>query len=258
MSSEMPVLLFAEREPVEVRAPHQALDHHSSPRRVREDPRDLGSRAVQELVGISAPIGEQQQVAGPEGLHASKQFSEVLLAVNQRRDLVVDRERPTAGVSTAQQGGRVAPLCRADQPLVDGHGDIQPRPVVNGMSQAIGPTSWPDPTARHAIAAAIPDSLPQPIRGRPEGPSSLASAAPDPLSEIHVHCPGKTWSGQGAVAHAVVVSPGRRASDHHLRRGPQVRRHYAVPLAFTRHDGVLLVGTPFGWGRNLRTGEAVD
>ena len=35
-------------------------------------------------------------------------------------------------------------------------------------------------------------------------------------------------------------------------------RHYAVPVAYTRHDGALLVGTPFGWGRNLRTGEAVD
>lgn len=40
--------------------------------------------------------------------------------------------------------------------------------------------------------------------------------------------------------------------------GRKSGRHYAVPVAFTRHDGVLLVGTPFGWGRNLRTGEAVD
>ncbi|MGH3219695.1 MAG: hypothetical protein ACRDPY_13470, partial [Streptosporangiaceae bacterium] len=24
-----------------------------------------------------------------------------------------------------------------------------------------------------------------------------------------------------------------------------------------RHEGDLLIGTPFGWGRNLRTGEAV-
>lgn len=35
-------------------------------------------------------------------------------------------------------------------------------------------------------------------------------------------------------------------------------RRYAVPVAYTRHDGVLLVGTPFGWGRNLRTGEPVE
>ncbi len=35
-------------------------------------------------------------------------------------------------------------------------------------------------------------------------------------------------------------------------------RHYAVPVAYTRHDGSLLIGTPFGWGRNLRTGEPID
>ena len=32
---------------------------------------------------------------------------------------------------------------------------------------------------------------------------------------------------------------------------------YRVPVAYTRHDGTLLVGTPFRWGRNLRTGEPV-
>ena len=31
-----------------------------------------------------------------------------------------------------------------------------------------------------------------------------------------------------------------------------------VPVAYTRHEGDLLIGTPFGWGRNLRTGEAVE
>ena len=35
-------------------------------------------------------------------------------------------------------------------------------------------------------------------------------------------------------------------------------KRYTVPLAYTRHDGVLLVGTPFAWGRNLRTGEPVE
>jgi deazaflavin-dependent oxidoreductase (nitroreductase family) len=35
-------------------------------------------------------------------------------------------------------------------------------------------------------------------------------------------------------------------------------RRYVIPVAYTRHDGALLVGTPFGWGRNLRTGEPVE
>jgi hypothetical protein len=34
-------------------------------------------------------------------------------------------------------------------------------------------------------------------------------------------------------------------------------KHYQVPVAYTRADGELLVGTPFPWGRNLRTGEPV-
>ena len=29
-------------------------------------------------------------------------------------------------------------------------------------------------------------------------------------------------------------------------------------MAYTRHEGILLIGTPFGWGRNLRTGEPVE
>jgi hypothetical protein len=57
-------------------------------------------------------------------------------------------------VPAVQQGDRVAPLGRTEEPPADGHGDIQPRPAVNGMNQAIGPTSWLDPTARHAAATA--------------------------------------------------------------------------------------------------------
>ena len=39
--------------------------------------------------------------------------------------------------------------------------------------------------------------------------------------------------------------------------GRKSGRRYAVPVAYTRQEGDLLIGTPFGWGRNLRTGEAV-
>jgi hypothetical protein len=38
--------------------------------------------------------------------------------------------------------------------------------------------------------------------------------------------------------------------------GRKSRRHY--PVAHTHHDGILLIGTPFAWGRNLRTGQPVD
>jgi hypothetical protein len=40
--------------------------------------------------------------------------------------------------------------------------------------------------------------------------------------------------------------------------GRKSGRDYIVPVAYTHHDGILLIGTPFAWGRNLRTGEPVD
>jgi deazaflavin-dependent oxidoreductase (nitroreductase family) len=39
--------------------------------------------------------------------------------------------------------------------------------------------------------------------------------------------------------------------------GRKSGRHYAVPVAYTRRDGTLLVGTQFAWARNLHTGESV-
>ncbi len=39
--------------------------------------------------------------------------------------------------------------------------------------------------------------------------------------------------------------------------GRKSGRTYRIPVAYTRDGDALVVGTPFGWGRNLRTGEAV-
>ena len=40
--------------------------------------------------------------------------------------------------------------------------------------------------------------------------------------------------------------------------GRKSGRHYDVPVAYAEHEGALLIGTPFGWSKNLRTGEPVD
>ncbi|MCW2540100.1 MAG: hypothetical protein JWN95_1825 [Frankiales bacterium] len=40
--------------------------------------------------------------------------------------------------------------------------------------------------------------------------------------------------------------------------GRKSGRRYTIPVAYLSYDGTLLIGTPFGWGRNLRTGEPVD
>ena len=40
--------------------------------------------------------------------------------------------------------------------------------------------------------------------------------------------------------------------------GRKSGRHYTVPIAYARHDGILLIGTPFAWARNLRSGQPID
>jgi hypothetical protein len=40
--------------------------------------------------------------------------------------------------------------------------------------------------------------------------------------------------------------------------GRKSGKHYEIPVAYTRDGADLLVGTPFGWGKNLRTGEPID
>jgi hypothetical protein len=37
--------------------------------------------------------------------------------------------------------------------------------------------------------------------------------------------------------------------------GRKSGRRYTVPVAYTKQGESLLIGTPFGWGRNLRSGE---
>jgi hypothetical protein len=40
--------------------------------------------------------------------------------------------------------------------------------------------------------------------------------------------------------------------------GRKSGRRYTVPVAYTRDKDDLMIGTPFAWGRNLRTGEPVE
>ncbi|MFW0787271.1 hypothetical protein AAFP35_22470 [Gordonia sp. CPCC 206044] len=40
--------------------------------------------------------------------------------------------------------------------------------------------------------------------------------------------------------------------------GRKSGRHMSIPVAYTRHGEKLLIGSPFGWGRNLRTGEPLE
>jgi hypothetical protein len=40
--------------------------------------------------------------------------------------------------------------------------------------------------------------------------------------------------------------------------GRKTGRRYTIPVAYTNDQGTVLFGTPFRWGRNLRTGTPVE
>jgi deazaflavin-dependent oxidoreductase (nitroreductase family) len=40
--------------------------------------------------------------------------------------------------------------------------------------------------------------------------------------------------------------------------GRKSGKHYEIPIAYTHHDGAILIGTQFPWVRNLRTGEPIE
>ncbi|MGW5241035.1 hypothetical protein ACWEOW_19050 [Monashia sp. NPDC004114] len=40
--------------------------------------------------------------------------------------------------------------------------------------------------------------------------------------------------------------------------GRTSKRRYAIPVAYLPDGDDLLIGTPFGWGRNLRSGEPIQ
>ena len=51
--------------------------------------------------------------------------------------------------------------------------------------------------------------------------------------------------------------PGRRLITIYVV-GRKTGRRYTLPVAYTREGDALLIGSPFGWIRNLRTGQQVD
>ena len=91
----------------------------------------------------------------------------------------------------------------------------------------------------------------QPVAGH-------AQAAPGPRAQVLAAQPLVNRIVQGLLRTPVVSrAAGRRLVTLYVV-GRKSGRRFAVPVAYTRHEGDLLIGSPFGWGRNLRTGEAVE
>lgn len=40
--------------------------------------------------------------------------------------------------------------------------------------------------------------------------------------------------------------------------GRRSGKRYTIPIAYMEHDGKVLIGTQFGWSRNLRTGDPIQ
>ena len=110
----LPVRPAGERELVPVRAPDQASDIDTTTIR-RAEQFDHGRRRIlaQPLIGVTAPVGEQDQVAGPGLLDPFLQLGEVADAVHQRADVISPRPRLVARV---QSSSTVCSLARS--PLV--------------------------------------------------------------------------------------------------------------------------------------------
>jgi hypothetical protein len=114
--TQMPVFLLAELELVQMRSPHQAPDQYAAPCGVAQN---LGYGAAvtgQPLVGVATPVGEQQEVTGPQLAHFGHQFGEVGRSMHQRPYLVPGRPGLAASVPIVESRRGIAALPRGEQP----------------------------------------------------------------------------------------------------------------------------------------------
>jgi hypothetical protein len=91
-------------------APHKALDHNAAFGRFAEQLRDGRSLIAHLLVGVAAPVGEEEIVAFAQRLYLADQAVEVGCTVNQRLGAVTC-------TPDGNRGGRVSSLIRGEEPI---------------------------------------------------------------------------------------------------------------------------------------------
>lgn len=117
----MPVLLLAEGQPVQVRAPNEPF-HDCAPRSgIAQRVRDLRAARVQRLVGISAPIGEHHQVVRTDPTQTREQLREVHPSMNKLVDSVARGPSSPTHVPTIDPRRRITAFVRAQEPVLDVH-----------------------------------------------------------------------------------------------------------------------------------------
>ena len=116
------------------------------------------------------------------------------------------------------------------------------------------------------IFSSAGDGLWVPTRGRSVGTMTSEPAIPPAGGKPAAPVRAQTLAFQGlannvvrALLRAPLIGPamGRRLITVYLV-GRRSGKHYEIPVAYTLDGDDLLIGTPFGWGRNLRSGEPVD
>jgi hypothetical protein len=112
------VLGRGERQPVPVRPPDQTADQDPAFGGPGKYPTHAAVGGVGEpLVGIAAPVREQQQVPGAHPLDGSGELGEVGRAVDQRADQVPGGPGLARCVGVVKDGGLVAAFLLGEEPL---------------------------------------------------------------------------------------------------------------------------------------------
>jgi hypothetical protein len=106
---QVQVLAFAERL-AQMGAPQQAPHLHAFAGQLGQDLADLGAWAVQALVRVAAPIGQQHQVAGAQGAERGQQPTVVGASMDQRVDQVTLSPGPAVRSAPVDRRGWVAAL----------------------------------------------------------------------------------------------------------------------------------------------------
>ena len=117
MLTEVAVLSSAEAKPISVRPPEQSFDTHAPARGIRKHSADFGLLgAVKKLIGVAAPVGEEQLVAGVQLPDRLQKPEEVGRAVDQVLDPVPDRPRKSVRMPAVDGGRIVASLETGEEP----------------------------------------------------------------------------------------------------------------------------------------------
>ena len=87
---------------------------------------------------------------------------------------------------------------------------------------------------------------------------SESTAVPSPRAEKLGMQGLVNWIMRGMLATPLIsLGVGSRLVTLYIV-GRKSGRRYTIPVAYTNDKSDLLIGTPFPWGRNLRTGEPLE